>query len=179
MAPTRPTRPRLIPGAAAVVATVAAAVLAAADPGPLADVVRMLGALSTAAAVVGVVGGFAAWGSITAFLLGAAFVATLHGEASVVDARTPAMAAAVLVAAELVTWAAEQRSHGTTVAGATVPRPLFLIGCGVAAFVVASLLGAVVALPVGRDLAVTAIGAAAVAAVTVVLVGLARGRAAG
>lgn len=179
MAPPRPTRPRLIPGAVAVVVTVAAAAIAAADPGPLAEVVRVLGALSTAAAVVGVVGGFAAWGSLTALLLGASFVATLHDRAPVIDARTPAMAAAVLVAAELVTWAAERRSQGMTVPGAAVPRPLLLTGCGVAAFVVASLLAAVAALPVSRDLAVTAIGAAAVAAVTAVLVSLARGRVGG
>jgi len=178
VAAPRPTRPRLIVGAAAVAATLATGALALAEPGPLVPVVAGLVGLAVVAALVGVVGGRAAWGSVTAGLLGAGFVATLHDRPAVVDARTPVMAAAVLLVAELVTWAAEQRTAGTVVPGA-VPRPIVLLGCGLGAYLLGLLLTSVVALPIGRDLALTALGAAAVAGVTAVLVTVARSRATG
>jgi hypothetical protein len=179
VAPTRPTRPRLIVGGAAIVATAIVGALIAAEPGPLVDAVRLLVALAIGGSLVGVVGGFPAWGTVTAGTLGAAFVATLHERATVLDGRTPLVAAALLLVAELVTWAAEQRSAGRTVAGATVPPPVALLLCGLGAYLAGLFLTAAATLPVGRDLALTALGAAAVAVVTGIVVTMARGRTTG
>lgn len=178
MAASRPTRTRLTVGVAAVVATLAAGGVVIADPGPLAPLVTVMAGLAVVGAVVGVVSGLPSWGSGTAGVLGAAFVVTLHDRPSVVDARTPVMAAAVLLVAELVTWAAEQRTAGTVVPGA-VPRPIVLLGCVLGASLAGLLLTSVVSLPIGRDLALTALGAAAVAGVTAVVISLARSRASG
>jgi hypothetical protein len=174
--PSRSSRPRLIVGGAALLATAAVATLPLLDPGPLDALVEVLAALALASALIGVVGGFPAWGSVTAGVLGAELLATLHEQGAVIDGRTPAMAAGLLLVAELVTWAAEQRTAGAVVGGAVVPRPALLAGCTAAAYAAALLLAAVAALPLARDLAVTALGAGAVALVTAVVVALARAR---
>ena len=179
MAPSRPSRPRLIVGTVAVAAAGLAAIVAVADPGPLTLVVQLLAGAGVAAALVGTIAGLPAWGTVTALLLGAAFVTTLHERGTLVDARTPVMAAALLLVAELVTWAAEQRTAGTVVPGTAVPRPVLLLACTITAYLAGLLLTSVVRLPIGRDLAITALGVAAVALVTATLVTLARGRATG
>lgn len=179
MAPPRPTRPRLIVGVAAVVATLVASGIVVADPGPLVLLVRCVAGLAVVGSLVGVIGGFPAWGTTTAGLLGVAYVVTLHERGPVLDARTPVVAASLLLVAELVTWSAEQRTAGRVVAGAAVPRPVVLLGCGLGAYLAALALSTVVTVPVGRDLALTALGAAAVAVVTAVVVDLAKGRATG
>lgn len=89
------------------------------------------------------------------------------------------MAASLLLVAELVTWAGGQRTAGTVVPGVAVLRLVLLLACTIGAYVAALLLTRVVRLPIGRDLAVTASGAAAVALVTATLVRLARSRATG
>lgn len=178
MAASRPTRSRLTVGLVAVAATIAAGGVVVADPGPLAPLVIALAGLALVGAVTGVVSGLPSWGSVTAGLLGAAFVATLHDRPSVVDARTAVIAAAVLLVAELVTWGAEQRTAGTVVPGA-VPRPIVLLGCVLGASLAGLLLTSLVSLPIGRDLALTALGAGAVAGVTAVVISLARSRATG
>jgi hypothetical protein len=170
------SRPRLIVGIGAVMATVVVAAIPLLDPGPLDALVQAVAALAVGAAVVGVVGGFPAWGSVTALVLGAELVATLHDRPAILDARAPVMAAGLLLVAEIVTWAAELREAGTTVAGAPVPRAVVLLAAVVGAYVAALALAGAVSLPVGRDLSLTALGAASVALVTVVLVGLARAR---
>lgn len=172
----RSPRPRLIVGGAALLATAAVAGLPLLDPGPLDALVQGLAGLALVSALIGVAGGFPAWGSVTAGVLGAELLATLHERGPAIDGRTPAMAAGLLLVAELVTWAAEQRTAGTVVGGALVPRPALLAGCTAAAYAAALLLAAMAALPVGRDLAVTALGAGAVALVTAVVVALARAR---
>lgn len=177
MAPPRPSRARLITGAVALVATTAVAALPLLDPGPLEPVVQATAALAVLAAVVGVAGGFPAWGSVTAFVLGAELVLTLHERPAQLDGRTPLMAAGLLLAAELVTGAAELRTAGVVVPGRSVPRSVVIAATAVAAHAAVLLLTTVLALPVGRDLAVPALGAAGVAVVTAVLLGLARARA--
>lgn len=179
MAPSRATRARLTVGAVAVVATAIAGALVAAEPGPLDVVVRVLALVAVGGALLGVVGGFPAWGTVTAGVLGTAFLTSLHERPAIIDARTPVVAASLLLVAELVTWAAELRDAGHTVAGAAVPRPVVLLLCGLGAYLSALFFAAIVTLPVGRDLALTALGAAAVAVVTSVVVTLARGRSAG
>jgi hypothetical protein len=174
--PPRSPRPRLIVGGAALLATAAVAALPLLDPGPLDALVQGLAGLALVSALVGVIGGFPAWGSVTAGVLGAELLATLHERGPAIDGRTPAMAAGLLLVAELVTWAAEQRTAGIVVGGALVPRPALLAGTTAAAYTAALLLAAVATLPLGRDLAVTALGAGAVALVTAVVVALARAR---
>ena len=174
MATPRPTRPRLIVGASALVAVAVAAALPLLDPGPLEPLVRWAAAFAIAAGAVGVVGGFPAWGSVTAGVLGAELLLTLHERPPALDARTPMAAAGLLLVAELVTWAAELRTAGTVVGRPRPSRLTVLAAATVAAYVGTLALGLVVTLPVGRDLAVSAGGAAAVALVTIVLVGLAR-----
>ena len=176
MPPPRSPRPRLIVGGAALLATAAVAALPLLDPGRLDALVQGLAGVARVSAVIGVAGGFPAWGSVTAGVLGAELLATLHERGPAIDSRAPAMAAGLLLVAELVTWAAEQRSAGIVVGGALVPRPALLAGCTAAAYAAALLLAAVATLPVGRDLAVTALGAGAVALVTAVVVALARAR---
>jgi hypothetical protein len=162
--------------AAAVVGAVAVTALVAAfpllDPGPLVPLVQALAALAVAAAVIGSVG-LPAWGAVTAVLLGAEFVTTLHGRTSAVDLRAPLLAGALLVVAELVTWAAELRTAGREVPGA-VPRSVVIAGSGVAGGAAAMVLAAVAGVPIGHDLALPASGAAAIAAVTGLVLALAR-----
>ena len=177
MPPALTSRPRLIVGAIALISTAVVAVVPLLDTGPLDRLVQSLAGLALAAALVGVVGGFPSWGAVTAGVLGAQLIATLHDRAPTLDGRTPLHAAGLLLVAELVTWAAELRTAGTVVPGAPIPRPVIVLATTVAAYVSVLLLAGVVALPVGRDLAVTAIGAAGVALVTVVVIGLARTRA--
>jgi hypothetical protein len=174
MAPPRPSRARLTVGAAALAATTAMAAVPFLDPGPLEPLLPWVAALAVLAATVGVVGGFPAWGPVTAGLLAAELLLTLHGRPPGLDGRTPLAAAGLLLVAELVTWAAEERTAGTVVGRPRFPRGALVAGATVAAYVATLLLGLVVTLPVGRDLAVSAGGAAAVALVTVVLLGLAR-----
>ena len=168
------SRPRLIVGAVALVVTALVAAVPLGDPGRLEPLVQWLGALAVVAAAVGVVGGFPAWGAVAAALLGAELVATLHERPPSLDGRTAVVAAGLLAVAELVAWAAELRTAGTVVGPPHRPRVVALATTTAAAYAAVVALGLVVTLPVGRDLAVTAGGAAAVALVTVVLVSLAR-----
>ena len=170
---------RLTTGAIAitVAASLAAAPLATGDPGPLRPLVVAFAVLGLVAAVAGV--GFAvpSLGPAAAVLLAAAFVATLADRGRALDARTPLVAAGLLLVAELVAWSAEARDAGTIVPGAGLPRSAVLAAIAAGAWAATVALAAVVTLPFGRDLAYTAAGALAVAAVTALLLGLAQRRA--
>ncbi len=178
MAPSRSARPRLIVGAGAVAAAMATAVVPLLDAGRLAPLVQGLAALAVATAVVGVTAALPASGALTAALLGAELVATLHDRGAALDPRTPAVAAGLLLVAELITWAAELRTAGSVVPGGA-PRGLVVGASVVVAYAAALALGTLADLPFGRDLVVAAVGAGAIALVAAVLLHLARSRSTG
>jgi hypothetical protein len=167
------TGPRVATGAAAIASAVAVAALPLTDAGPFVLLVRALGVAGVALAVAGVAFGWAAWGQLAALALGAELVATLHHRGPVVAPTTAVVAGGLLLVAELVAWSAEERTAGRP--GTPPLRRATTTGAIVAASVVASAaVAGFVELPFGRDLALIAVGAGAVALVTGVLLATAR-----
>jgi hypothetical protein len=173
MATTRAVRARLTAGVAAA-ALAAVLVLGLDTGGSLGGLVAMLGWAGVGVAVAGVVGAWPQLGPVAALLVGAAFCVTRFEEPGALDARVVPLAAALLLLAELVAWSCEAQ----TAAPPGVPAPTRLAVLGITVAVgggVTALVAAVVTAPIHDDLAVAALGGAALALVTVVGVGLARG----
>jgi hypothetical protein len=146
---------------------------AGADLAPVARVVS-IGALL--AAGVGVIGAVPAAGPITAALLGGAYLLARAGDATLDPLLVP-VAIALFVVAELVAWSAEERE---------ARRPGVRVGVRAQRLVQAAAFGGAAALgvtaiataPVPNDLAVAAVGVAALALTAGVVATLARHRSA-
>lgn len=171
-------RARLTAGAFAVVSALALGAVSLQDAGTWRPIALGLAAIALVVTIAGVGLGLPACGPVAAGLLGAAFLSSSSGRGAALDARTPFVAAALLLLAELIAWSAEARTQAILVPGAPVPRLAVLTVAAGTSLVAATLLAALVTIPVGRDLALTASGATAVALLTAMLVGLAQRRSA-
>ena len=174
------THARLTTGAAALVVAVSLTGAAVASGGELLPVTWMLSGLGGVIVVVGLVAARPPAGPASAAVFAAAFVTTLHGRGPALDGRTPLVAAGLLLLAELVSCSAETTAAGARIPGPRrVPRAAILASSVVAAWAATTALVGVATLPFGRDLALTAAGATAVAAVVALLLGLAERSSAG
>jgi hypothetical protein len=175
---TSTTRARLTTGAAATAVAGALSVVSLGYHGALRPLTVLLVVVGAATVLVGLVLARPSAGPVAAALLGAAFITTESGRGATIDPRTPLAAAALLLLAELLAWSAETPSSGIRIPAARrrLPRAAIVAAMTAGAWAATTALVAVVTLPFGRDLAVTAAGATAVAAVVAGLLGLAERR---
>ena len=182
------SRPRLTPAAAFAIAmaAVVAGALAAAplllqpDEDALRPLTALLAILGVGATAVGLVARAPSWGMFGAACFGAELVSTLYDHPSRVDAQTPITAAGLLLLCELIAWAAEARDGATVIPPARrqLPKPAILVLVAVAAWTSTTALAALAAtVAIGRDLAVAALGAIAIAVLATALVTSTRRRA--
>ena len=179
MPPSSTSRARLTTGALAVLAAAALSAAAIGPDGALRPLAWLLAGLASVIVLGGLLWRLASAGPVAAAGYGAAFVTTLHDHGASLDGRTPLVAAGLLLLAELVAWSAETTEMGARIPSARrrLPRAAILAASVTAAWAATTALVAVAILPIGRDLALTAAGATAVAVVVAVLLGLAARRA--
>jgi hypothetical protein len=179
--PTTPaSRARLTTAAAAVAVAAGLGVDILRSHGALRPGAVLLVGLAAAVMLLGLAFAWPSTGAIASVVLGAAYVTTLHGHGPRLDGRAPLVGAALLLLAELIAWSAETTTSGLPVRSDTrrLPRVAVLAATTAVAWAAGEALVAVVTLPFGSDLALTAAGATTVAAVVALLLGLAERRAA-
>ena len=118
--------------------------------------------------------GWAALGTVSLVLLGAAYAVHLSIDDVALDARAPLVAAGLLMTAELCHWSLEERERVRGEPGDGFRRLGFVALLGLGALFVGAVLLAVVDLGGTGGLAVDLVGAAAAAAALLVVVLLAR-----
>jgi len=130
-----------------------------------------IGAVALVALVAGVVLGWAPLIPVAAALAGGLYAAELAVGDAPLDVASPAVAAGLLLCTELAYWSLEERTRWRGHAGDGLRRAAFVAFLGVAAFLVATVLLALVDALRARGLALDLLGAAAaVAAIATVLV---------
>jgi hypothetical protein len=150
-------------------------VLVLADAGETAGGVgAQLCAAAFLALLVSLVLGWAALGTVSLVLLGAAYAVHLSIDDVALDARAPLFAAGLLMTAELCYWSLEERERVRGEPGDGFRRLGFVALLGLGALFVGAVLLAVVDLGRTGGLAVDLVGAAAAAAVLLALVLAAR-----
>ena len=127
------------------------------------------------AASIGVVGAVPAAGPITAASLGAGYVVAQVGADATIDPRLVPLAIALFAVAELVAWSAEERAARPPGARPRV-RAQRLVEAAAAGGAAALGVAAVVTTAPPNDLAVAAVGVAALALTAGVIATLARPR---
>jgi hypothetical protein len=126
-----------------------------------------VGAIAFVALVAGLVLGWATLIPVAAALAGGLFAAELAIADAPLDVAAPAVAAGLLLCAELAYWSLDERTRWRGHAGDGLRRAAFVALLGVAALLVAAVLLAVVDAVRARGLALDLLGA--VAAVTVLV----------
>jgi hypothetical protein len=145
---------------------------------PFREAGARVAAIAFLALVAAIVLGWSTLVPVSVALVGGLYAAQLAIDDAPLDAATPALAATLLLAAELAYWSLDERSFIPGDPGEGLRRAAFFAVIGVSAAVVAALLLAVVDAIRTRSLAVDLVGAVAAVAVlvTVVLVARAQGR---
>lgn len=123
------------------------------------------GAIALLALVAGVVNGWSPLVPVAAALAGGLYAAELAIADAPLDVAVPAVAAGLLLCTELAYWSLEERTRWRGNAGDSLRRTAFAALLGVAAFLVATVLLALVDSVRARGLALDLLGA--IAAVTV------------
>lgn len=123
-----------------------------------------IGAIAFLALVAGVVLGWAPLIPVAAALAGGIYAVELAIADAPLDNSAPAVAAGLLLAAELAYWSLDERQRWTGDAGDSLRRAAFVALLTVAAFLVAALLLVLVDAVRARGLALDLLGAVAAAA---------------
>ena len=129
------------------------------------EVGARVGAVAFLALVAGVVLGWSPLVPVAAALAGGLYAAELAIADAPLDVAVPAVAASLLLCTELAYWSLEERTRWRGHAGDGLRRAAFVALLGVAAFLVAMVLLALVDAVRARGLALDLLGA--IAAVTV------------
>jgi hypothetical protein len=133
-----------------------------------------VGAIAFLALVAAVVLGWSPLIPVAAVLAGGLYGAELAIADAPLDVAAPAVAAGLLVCAELAYWSLEERARWRGDAGEGVRRVALVALLGVAAFVVAAVLLALVDAVRARGLALDLLGAVAAVAALVLVVAAGR-----
>ncbi len=161
-------------GSVASLLAVAAVPLARGDE-TFQEVDVRVAAIAFVALVAAVVRGWPVLVPVAVTLVGGAYAAELALDDAPLDLAAPAIAVGVLLAAELAYWSLDERLPSAGEAGMGLRRAALLAAGGLAVFVIASLLLAVLDEITARGLAFDLVGA--LAAVGVLVAVLATGRA--
>jgi hypothetical protein len=132
-----------------------------------------VGAVAFVALVAGVVLGWTPLIPLAAALAGGLYAAELAVADAPLDVAAPAIAAGLLLCTELGYWSLEERTRWLGEAGDGLRRAAFVALLGVAAFLVAATLLALVDAVRARGLALDLVGTAAAAAVLAMIMVLA------
>jgi hypothetical protein len=164
---------RLITGLAASAIAISIAVVCVDADSSIHGAIRALALAGVGLTFVALAGGWAAVSIPAALSLGAAFSFTRFEQPATVDGRAVAVGVGLLVLCELVAWSSESR---TSVApGVPVrTRAATLAAVAVLAGGVAAMVDAVATFPLRDAVALVAMGGAALALVSVVLLRLLR-----
>lgn len=168
MAPSRPPTARIAAGALAVVVAVACATPIVQTTSRLDDLVTTLAVLGAVATAGGVLFAFSSLGVLGAAFLGAAFCASRFEAPHTVDLAVVALAPALLLLCELVSWSADERVRvrggvPQGVRAATIAAAV--LGAGAITAVIAS----IATLPVGDALVLAALAVAAMVLLTLTI----------
>jgi hypothetical protein len=123
-----------------------------------------IGAIAFLALVAGVVNGWSPLVPVAAALAGGLYAAELAIADAPLDVAAPAVAAGLLLCTELAYWSLEERTHWRGDPGDGLRRAVVVALLGLAAFLVATVLLALVDVLRARGLALDLVGAAAAAA---------------
>ncbi len=138
------------------------------------EVGARIGAIAFLALVAGIVLGWSPLVPVAAALTGGLYAAELALADAPLDVAAPAVAAGLLLCTELAYWSREERTRWLGHVGDGLRRAAFVALLGVAAFLVAMVLLALVDAVRARGLALDLLGAVATAAVLATLLVVAR-----
>jgi hypothetical protein len=134
-----------------------------------------IGALAFLALVAAIVLGWAPLVPVAAALAGGLYGVELAIADAPLDVAAPAVAAALLLSAELAYWSLEERTRWRGEAGESVRRAALVLLLGAGALLVSALMLALVDAVRARGLALDLVGAVAAATVLAVVLAVARG----
>jgi hypothetical protein len=133
-----------------------------------------IAAVALVALLAALVRGWARLVAVSLVLLGAAYAVYLAVDGVALDASAPAVAAGLLLVAELAYWSLEERDRVQTEPGEVLRHVGVLAGVAVMALLVASSVVVLADVVRARGLAVDLVGAAAAAAILLLTLASAR-----
>jgi hypothetical protein len=168
MEATRPAIARIAAGGAALLVVAVIVLLVGRTDSRLDGLVSSLAVLGVLITVAALALGWSSFGVLAAVLEGAAFCASRFESPHTLDLAAVALAPALLLLAELVSWSADERVR---VRGGASPstRAATIAAVVVATGAMTAVIASIATLPVGDALVLAALGVVAVVVVTLAL----------